>query len=236
MTSLAIKRVTRDIMSVKKDPLEDQGIYIHWNDEDLMKVKACILGPENTPYQYGYYLFDIKFTNEYPHKPPEVIYQTRNSNIRFNPNLYTCGKVCVSILNTWSGPQWTSCQSLRSVLLSLQSLLTEKPLQNEPGYENENGTRSQNYNEVIEHENFRVAIISIIKSPGSFDIFLPQIREEYIKNYKNIIHCLQIGKEKEKKLKIKKITSPIYSMTIIPMYKNMEKELELIYSNFVKDS
>ena len=37
--------------------------------------------------------------------------------------------------STWSGPPWSAAQSLLSVLLSIQSLLCEKPYHNEPGYE-----------------------------------------------------------------------------------------------------
>ena len=66
-----------------------------------------MIGPENTPYQYGFYLFDIKVPSEYPFKPPIVKFYTQNNKTRFNPNLYINGKVCLSILNTWSGPQWT---------------------------------------------------------------------------------------------------------------------------------
>ena len=54
---------------------------------------------------------------------------TLNNQIRFNPNLYKNGKICVSILNTWSGPT-TAC-TLSGVLLSIQSLLNERPIQNE---------------------------------------------------------------------------------------------------------
>ena len=39
-------------------------------------------------------------------------------------------------LSTWSGPSWSAAQSLLSILLSIQSLLCEKPYHNEPGYEN----------------------------------------------------------------------------------------------------
>ena len=53
---------------------------------------------------------------------------------RFHPNLYRNGKVCLSILNTWKGEQWTSCQTIRSILLTLITLFHNKPLLNEPGF------------------------------------------------------------------------------------------------------
>ena len=46
-------------------------------------------------------------------------YLTNDGKTRFNPNLYRNGKVCISLLNTWKGEQWTSCQTIESILLSL---------------------------------------------------------------------------------------------------------------------
>ena len=34
-----------------------------------------------------------------------------NTQVRFNPNLYNCGKVCLSLLGTWSGPGWVPGES-----------------------------------------------------------------------------------------------------------------------------
>ena len=42
---------------------------------------------------------------------------------------------CLSWCRTWSGPAWSPAQSLSSVLISIQSLLNEKPYHNEPGFE-----------------------------------------------------------------------------------------------------
>lgn len=36
---------------------------------------------------------------------------TGGGRCRFNPNLYNCGKVCLSLLGTWSGPSWDPATS-----------------------------------------------------------------------------------------------------------------------------
>ena len=49
-----------------------------------------------------------------------------------------CYSVLIFVLfdcRTWSGPAWSPAQSLSSVLISIQSLLNEKPYHNEPGFE-----------------------------------------------------------------------------------------------------
>lgn len=63
----------------------------------------------------------------------------RSGGLRVNPNLYECGKVCLSLLNTWTGAEcerWNPANStLLQVLVSIQALvLNAKPYFNEPGY------------------------------------------------------------------------------------------------------
>ena len=37
--------------------------------------------------------------------------------------------------STWSGPSWSPAQCISSLLISIQSLMSEKPYHNEPGFE-----------------------------------------------------------------------------------------------------
>ena len=52
------------------------------------------------------------------------------------------GKVCLSLLGTWSGPGWIAGKStLLQVLISIQSMiLCDEPYLNEPGWANGGGT------------------------------------------------------------------------------------------------
>ncbi len=60
---------------------------------------------------------------------------------RLNPNLYACGKVCLSLLGTWPGggkaEKWVAAtSSMLQLLVSIQSLIfVDQPFFNEPGYE-----------------------------------------------------------------------------------------------------
>ncbi len=57
-------------------------------------VSIPFFSPEGTPYTGGCYLFDIFFPTKYPHTPPQVNFRTTGGGaVRFNPNLYNCGKV-----------------------------------------------------------------------------------------------------------------------------------------------
>ena len=109
----------------------------------MLKARVLITGPEDTSYENGFYLFDFTFPSDYPHKPPKCLYLTTQGNSRMNPNLYANGYVCLSLLGTWSGPSWTSCNTLTSICMSLRALvLNSKPIQNEPSFEKETGERS----------------------------------------------------------------------------------------------
>lgn len=69
---------------------------------DILRV--MITGPDDSPYANGCFLFDINLPTNYPRAPPLCQFLTTGGGeIRFNPNLYDCGKVCLSLLGTWAG-------------------------------------------------------------------------------------------------------------------------------------
>ena len=128
-----VKRIIKDITEIIKSPLEPEGIYYKHDDNNILLGYALIIGPNNTLYKYGFYFFKFEFPNNYPNSPPKVTFLTNMNNIRFHPNLYRNGKCCLSLLNTWSGEQWSACQSIKTILLNLLILFDNKPLLHEPG-------------------------------------------------------------------------------------------------------
>ena len=230
--SIAVRRTYKDLKVLENDNLEEFGIYYKINDNNLFRIKCMIIGPENTPYEFGFYFFDIFIPNEYPFKPPKVIFQNRNHKFRFNPNLYVDGKVCISILNTWSGPQWTSCQSLKSILISLQSLLCQNPLHNEPGFENDFSYRNKIYNNLVTHENYNFSIYKLLENhPENFEDFKDIMKNIFLKNYGKIKSRLdQLEKEKYNN---KRVHSQIYNMEVKCNYEKIKNNLEELYTSFI---
>lgn len=75
-----------------------------------------------------------------------------------NPNLYESGKVCLSLLNTWTGKGvelWDpSRSSILQILVSIQGLvLNATPYFNEAGYERQVGTAEGQKNSTVYNEN-----------------------------------------------------------------------------------
>jgi ubiquitin-conjugating enzyme E2 Z len=229
ITKETISRLLKDVKQIIKNPLTDQGIYYIHDDTDMMKGYAMIVGPEDTPYFGGFYFFEFYYPHDYPHSPPKVNYCTNGNKIRFNPNLYTCGKVCVSILNTWRGDQWTSCQTISTVLLSLCTLLCKDPLLNEPGVTASHKDNS-NYTEIIEHSNLQIAVCDIaMKKIGVympfFDNFYCYVKENFKRNYDKLLE-FSGKKYSEKYNEPQVLTTSYYSMNVKIDYENVILKLK----------
>jgi len=181
-------RIVNDLSELEKD--SPDGIYIYINKRNFYKNYAMIIGPKNTPYFGGFFFFEIEFPKNYPKKPPSIKFLTIDGKVRFNPNLYENGKVCLSILGTWSGPGWKPVMNLRSILLSIRSLLGEYPIQNEPGFDKVLPTDkiSINYNYFIIYNTYKLAFISVLNSKFNkySKFFKKAIKNETKKNYEQM--------------------------------------------------
>jgi ubiquitin-conjugating enzyme E2 O len=114
------------------------GIYVQAFEDRIDLFKVLIFGAEGTPYYLTPHVFDIMLPPSYPDKPPLLFYNSRVEKL--NPNLYEDGKVCLSLLGTWSGrgvEVWDPARSsLLQVVLSIQGLIlgTPQPFFLEAGY------------------------------------------------------------------------------------------------------
>jgi len=165
MSKDVVKRIAKiDMKQIEQMNLNESGIFVEFDESDITKAKAMIIGPKDTPYENGGLFFSIEFPCNYPFSPPKIEYIS-NSFIRCHPNLYRGkarndfkGKVCLSILNTWSGPKWTSVMHIGGILLTIQSILTNNPLHHEPGFEKETGKRNDAYNDIVNYNTIKFLI------------------------------------------------------------------------------
>ncbi|XP_074355721.1 putative ubiquitin-conjugating enzyme E2 38 [Apium graveolens] len=155
-------------------------IYVRVCERRMDLLRAVIIGAAGTPYHDGLFVFDLRFPPKYPAVPPEVHYHSRG--LRINPNLYDCGRVCLSLLNTWTGrgnENWLPNKStVLQVLVSIQAVvLNEKPFFNEPGYAHtytgRNGARkSTKYNEQTFILSLKTMLYTIRTPPQHFEDFV----------------------------------------------------------------
>lgn len=153
-------RLMKDIIRTQEELIQQQGIYYVSDPSNIYKGLALIQGPDNTPYEGCLLLFSFHFPQDYPFSPPKVHYLSSDGYTRFHPNLYVEGKVCLSILGTYSGPSWSGTQSLTTILLSLLGLLDDNPLSHEPYFEDISilDERMSSYADLVEHNFIRFMI------------------------------------------------------------------------------
>ena len=188
-----IMRLLKDIKQLKKNPLTDNGIYYEHSGDEILSGKAMIIGPQDTPYENGYYFFKFKFPANYPFEPPIVKFCTCDGKTRFNPNLYINGKVCVSILNTWRGEKWSGCQTISSILLTICSLLNNDPLLNEPGISKLHPDNDP-YQKIITYKNIDHAILDSLESSyihNNFPEFIESMKNSFENNKENIMKRIE---------------------------------------------
>jgi ubiquitin-conjugating enzyme E2 Z len=217
-------RVIQDIYDFNKN--KPDQIYLYIDKSNIMIQHALIIGPSDTPYFGGYFFFEIKYPDDYPKNSPSVQLLTINNNVRFNPNLYENGKVCLSILGTWNGPSWSPVMNIRLVLESIRSLLGQFPIQNEPGFEyvNPNDISSIEYNQYIIYNTYKLAIIDVLnnKFKNISDKFVEEIKNEFNKNKKKLLDDLESYNE-------------IYKDGIVENRIYFMKKTKLEFSKIVKE-
>ncbi|CAE7860776.1 vih [Symbiodinium sp. KB8] len=85
--------------------------------ESILEWAGTITGPPASVYEGKTFKLSISFSETYPHQAPVVKFTTPT----FHPNVDQAGNICLDILKD----QWTPTYNVRTVLLSIQSLLAD---------------------------------------------------------------------------------------------------------------
>eukprot|EP00808_Paulinella_micropora_P022097 g17983.t1 len=128
--AILLKNQLRDLT---KNPVD--GFSVGLEDDDIYKWRVMMEGPENTPFEGGYFPARLSFPKEYPNKPPVMVFLTPGF---FHPNVYKDGKVCISILHEAKEDKfnkqelmeekWRPILGVEAVLVSVLSMLGDPNL------------------------------------------------------------------------------------------------------------
>ncbi|AFR93785.1 ubiquitin-conjugating enzyme (huntingtin interacting protein 2) [Cryptococcus neoformans] len=122
MSDARLRRVQKEIKDCAKD--KTSGIAIEMIDDNPFHLVGAFPGPPDTPYEGGYYEVDIQIPETYPFQPVKMKFITKV----YHPNVSSAsGAICLDILKD----AWSPVLTLKSTLISLQSLLCE-PIPSDP--------------------------------------------------------------------------------------------------------
>lgn len=110
---MSLSRLQQERLAFRKD--HPHGFYAKPQSGDLKVWDCGIVGKANGLWSNGLFPLTIKFPDNYPQDPPEVMF---NSPVP-HPNIYPNGRVCMSLL----GEHYDSNMSVLDILLGVQYLL-----------------------------------------------------------------------------------------------------------------
>ncbi|KAF3930056.1 hypothetical protein ABW19_dt0203630 [Dactylella cylindrospora] len=109
------RRINKEMDDLRKDV--SSGMMAEPIGDDISHLRGSFKGPPGTPYEGGQYIVDIKIPAEYPFKPPQMRFETKV----WHPNVSSqTGAICLDTLSA----AWSPVLTIKSALLSLQSLLS----------------------------------------------------------------------------------------------------------------
>eukprot|EP01098_Paradermamoeba_levis_P004883 TRINITY_DN2080_c0_g1_i2.p1 TRINITY_DN2080_c0_g1~~TRINITY_DN2080_c0_g1_i2.p1 ORF type:complete len:174 (-),score=50.04 TRINITY_DN2080_c0_g1_i2:100-558(-) len=114
--SQSAKRIQKELAEISLDPPSNCSAGPK-DEKNIYEWVATIMGPSGSPYAGGIFFLDITFPNDYPFKPPKVMFRTRIYHCNVNSN----GTICLDILKD----NWSPALTISKVLLSICSLLTD---------------------------------------------------------------------------------------------------------------
>ncbi len=84
-TSAFVRALERDLKLLQSSLPE--GVYVRSCESRMDLLRAAIVGPTMTPYEDGFFVFDVYLPAEYPHSPPQVCFLC----------VYVCVCVCMHV-------------------------------------------------------------------------------------------------------------------------------------------
>jgi ubiquitin-protein ligase len=176
------KRLLHDIRQLEYS--NNNKYIIDYNPSNFRCIEAYIKAPDDSLYSSTFIKLRITVPDNYPIVNPKVEFVKYNCACRIHPNLYDNGKICLSILGTWSGPGWSSIMNLETILLTIQSLLDNEPYKHEP-----NQSNNENYNIYVRNTSLKVYMEYLRNETN--DKFKNFLLKWLIKDYSNIMKIIE---------------------------------------------
>ena len=118
-------RILKETQRLMQEPVP--GISATPDESNARYFHVLVSGPTESPYEGGLFKLELFLPDEYPMAPPKVRFMTKI----YHPNIDKLGRICLDILKE----KWSPALQIRTVLLSIQALLSapnpDDPLDNQ---------------------------------------------------------------------------------------------------------
>eukprot|EP01119_Soliformovum_irregulare_P010356 TRINITY_DN2543_c0_g1_i2.p1 TRINITY_DN2543_c0_g1~~TRINITY_DN2543_c0_g1_i2.p1 ORF type:complete len:155 (+),score=29.92 TRINITY_DN2543_c0_g1_i2:185-649(+) len=119
------RRIIKETQRLLSEPAP--GISATPAEDNLRYFNVIIAGPAGSPFEGGIFKLELFLGEDYPMSPPKVRFLTKI----YHPNIDKLGRICLDILKD----KWSPALQIRTVLLSIQALLSapnpDDPLAND---------------------------------------------------------------------------------------------------------
>jgi len=109
------KRLQKELMTLMTDGVP--GVSAFPSSDSIFEWIGTINGTKGTPYDGMSFKLNMKFPQDYPYSAPTIKFTTPC----WHPNVDAAGNICLDILKE----KWSAAYSVKTILLSLQTLLGE---------------------------------------------------------------------------------------------------------------
>ncbi|XP_020881264.1 ubiquitin-conjugating enzyme E2 14 isoform X2 [Arabidopsis lyrata subsp. lyrata] len=136
------------------------------DEKNVFQWSVSIMGPPDTLYEGGFFNAIMSFPDNYPVEPPTVTFTSE----MWHPNVYSDGKVCISILHPpgddphgyeLASERWTPVHTVveSEMFCSILSLYTV-------GFSSVRGIYKSGLKNTLEDKSIVLSIISMLSGPN----------------------------------------------------------------------
>ncbi|KRZ31582.1 Ubiquitin-conjugating enzyme E2 N, partial [Trichinella pseudospiralis] len=108
------RRIIKETQRLMQEPVP--GISAVPDENNARYFHVVVAGPQSSPFEGGMFKLELFLPEEYPMAAPKVRFMTKI----YHPNIDKLGRICLDILKD----KWSPALQIRTVLLSIQALLS----------------------------------------------------------------------------------------------------------------
>ena len=228
---IRLNRIKMERQLLKEDFMYfwENGVSFCYDDDNINDIYILFIIKYDNIYKHSQHIFKFTYTENYPFDPPKLKYLTSKKKARLHPNFYANGKCCLSLLGTWSGPQWTSCNNITSIVNSIIPLFTDDPLQFEPTFEDKEKHKHlyKSYNIYVQYQCYLLLLDNLINPIVKNKLYFI-MKNYYMDNYNEIMNTFKELKNNNNK----KIDISVYHDSCIIDYENTKTNLDNLCNKF----